>query len=62
MRSSCFGELHCVIGTRCHVSLGSVVPSVGSTSFRKVGGFASLLDGYSWLCCEDFLVMGVDSF
>lgn len=40
------------------MSLGLVVPSVGSTSFRKVGGFASLLDGDSWLCCEDFLVMG----
>ena len=48
MRSSCFGEQrHCVICTRCHVSFGggSVVPSVGSTSFEKVGGFASLLDG-----------------
>ena len=40
-----------------------MVPSVGSTSFGKVGlGFASLLDGDSWLCCEDFLVMGGDSF
>ena len=44
----------------CVFGVGGTVPSVGSTSFGEVAGFASLLDGDSWLCCEDFLVMGAD--